>query len=77
MYEESNKLKNVKRLPLSLPESLDLLKNNLVLNKAFGKKIIQSYLTLKNREMESYRQTEGSSKTHSVTKWEKDNTLDC
>jgi len=77
MYEESNKLKNVKRLPLSLPESLDLLKNNLVLNKAFGKKIIQSYLTLKNREMESYRQAEGSSKTHSVTKWEKDNTLDC
>ncbi|PPR42374.1 MAG: Glutamine synthetase 3 [Alphaproteobacteria bacterium MarineAlpha5_Bin11] len=77
MYEESHKLKNVKKLPLSLPESLELLKNNAVLNKAFGKNIIQSYLTLKNRELDSYKNSEGSIKTDIVTKWEKDNTLDC
>tara|TARA_B100001123_G_scaffold438336_1_gene572985 strand:+ start:950 stop:2275 length:1326 start_codon:yes stop_codon:yes gene_type:complete len=77
MYEESHKLKNVKKLPLSLPESLELLRNNTVLNKAFSKEIIQSYLTLKNRELDNYKKSEGAIKLDTVTKWEKDNTLDC
>ena len=50
---------------------------NIRICKAFGKEIIQSYLTLKNREMKNYRKVEGSIKVTSVTKWEKDNTLDC
>jgi len=77
MYEESHKLKNLKKLPLTLPESLNLLNNNTVLNKTFGKEIIKSYLTLKNRELENYKRSEGSIKSDVVTKWEKDNTLDC
>tara|TARA_Y100000590_G_scaffold279629_2_gene314095 strand:+ start:1877 stop:3202 length:1326 start_codon:yes stop_codon:yes gene_type:complete len=77
MYEESHKVKNLKKLPLSLPESLNFLENSNVLNKAFGKNTINSYLTLRNRELENYKKSEGSFKPDVVTEWEKNNTLDC
>ena len=77
MYEESHKVKNLKKLPLSLPESLNFLGNSNVLNKAFGKNTINSYLTLRNRELENYKKSEGSFKPDVVTEWEKNNTLDC
>ena len=77
MYEESHKVKNLKKLPLTLPDSLNFLENSNVLNKAFGKNIIKSYLTLRNRELEDYKRSEGSFKPDTITKWEKNNTLDC
>ncbi len=69
MYEESHKVKNLKKLTLTLPESLNFLWNSNVLNKAFGKNTINSYLTLRNRELENYKKSEGSFKPDVVTDW--------
>ena len=77
MYEESHKVKDVKKLPLSINESLDLFKDSSVLSKAFGKETINSYLTLKNRELDDYKKSEGSNKPGIITNWEIDNTCDC
>ncbi len=77
MYEESHKVKNLKKLPISLVDSLNFLENSSVLNKAFGKDTIKSYLTLRNRELDHYKRSEGSFKPDIITQWEKDNTLDC
>ncbi len=77
MYEESDKVKNLKKLPLSINESLNQLENSEVLNKSFGKEVIKSYITLKNRELKNYKDQEGSIKNDHITQWEKINTLDC
>ena len=77
MYEESHKVKDLKKLPLSINESLDQLEKNIVLNKSFGKEVIKSYITLKNRELKNYKDQEGSIKNDLITEWEKINTLDC
>ena len=77
MYEESHKVKNLKKLPISLIDSLNFLESSNVLNKAFGKDTIKSYLTLRNRELDHYKRSEGSFKPDIITQWEKDNTLDC
>ena len=87
MYEEAHKVKNAKKLPLTLQQSLSHLKNSKVLKSAFGNDVINSYLTLKNREIKKYNSSreikigfkglKKSSKTNIITLWEKDNTLDC
>ena len=43
----------------------------------FGKDVINSYLVLRNRELENYKISEGSFKPDTITEWEKNNTLDC
>ena len=53
------------------------LEKNIVLNKSFGKEVIKSYITLKNRELKNYKDQEGSIKNDLITEWEKINTLDC
>ena len=87
MYEEAHKVKGAKKLPLTLQQSLSHLNNSKVLKSAFGNDVINSYLTLKNREIKKYnssmvkvlgfRGTKKSNKTNMITQWEKDNTLDC
>ena len=87
MYEESHKVKSAKKLPASLDKSLEHLKNNNVLNSAFGKNVIDSYIKLKKQEIKKYnssnvkkigfRGTKQIKKTTIITQWEKDNTLDC
>ena len=87
MYEESHKVKGAKKLPSSLEKSLKHLRNNKVMESAFGKDMVTSYIKLKNKEIKKYkssmvkklgfRGTKQSSKTNIITQWEKDNTLDC
>ena len=87
MYEESHKVKGVKKLPNSLKKSLEHLNNNKILKSAFGKTVIDSYIKLKNKEIKKYnsfmtkkigfRGTQQSKKANIITQWEKDNTLDC
>ena len=87
MYEESHKVKGVKKLPSSLEKSLEHLNNNKILKSAFGKTVIDSYIKLKNQEIKKYnssmtkkigfRGTQQSKKANIITQWEKDNTLDC
>ena len=69
MYEDGHKLKRVKRLPLNMLDALRLMEKSKVVNDAFGKETIQSYLKLKMREWNAFM-------SH-ATKWERDNTLDC
>jgi len=86
MYEEAHKVKGAKKLPLSLPQALKNLDKSKVLKSAFGKDVINSYITLKNREIKKYNSSKEnkigfkgskSNKSNLITQWERDNTLDC
>jgi len=87
MYEESHKVKGVKKLPLTLEKSLGHLSKSKVMQSAFGKNIINSYVKLKNKEIQKYNSAtekkigfRGAKKKYKgniITQWEKDNTLDC
>ena len=86
MYEEAHKVKGAKKLPLSLPQALNNLDKSKVLKSAFGKDVINSYITLKNREIKKYNSSKEkkigfkgskSNKSNLITQWERDNTLDC
>ena len=86
MYEEAHKVKGAKKLPLSLQQALNNLDKSKVLKSAFGKNVINSYITLKNREIKKYNSSKEkkigfkgskSNKINSITQWERDNTLDC
>ena len=54
-----------------------MLNNSKVLNRAFGKKNIDSYVKLRRNELDAFKKQELFDKKKSVTKWEKDYTLDC
>ena len=86
MYEEAHKVKGAKKLPLNLPQALNNLDKSKVLKSAFGKDVINSYITLKNREIKKYSSSKEnkigfkgskSNKSNLITQWERDNTLDC
>ena len=47
------------------------------MNEAFGENVIKSYIKLRNSEIKEFNQEESFDKTKSITKWERDNTLDC
>ena len=86
MYEEAHKVKDAKKLPLSLTQALSNLDKSKVLKNAFGKDVVNSYITLKNREIKKYNSSKEkkigfkgskSNKSNLITQWERDNTLDC
>jgi len=77
MYEESHKAKNAKKLPKTLEQSLEYLNNSQILKSAFGKEVIDSYIKLKNIEIKNYKSAEGSYNNNVITKWERENILDC
>ena len=67
----------IPKLPNELNQSLDQLKNNKEMNNAFGKNVIESYIKLRGAEIKEFESKENFNKTKPVSKWEKDNTLDC
>ena len=77
MYKEYKKYPNLLKLPDKLDQSLTKLKNNKFMNEAFGHRVINSYIKLKNSEIKEFKKNEVFDKKKSVTKWELDNTLDC
>jgi len=77
MYADYKKYPNLPKLPNNVSEALNMLGNSKVLNKAFGKKNIDSYIKLKRNELDDFKKQGRFDKKRSVTKWEKDNTLDC
>ena len=76
-YTDYKKYPNLPKLPNNVSEALNMLSGSKVLNKAFGKKVIDSYIKLKSNEIDNFNKQEVFDKKKSVTKWEKDNTLDC
>ena len=77
MYEDHKKYPNLPKLPNELDESLKRLRNNKNMNDAFGKEAINSYIKLRTSEIKEFKQKENFDKTKSITRWERDNTLDC
>ena len=87
MYEDADKVKGAKKLPITLVKSLSHLDKSKVLKDAFGKETVNSYIKLKNREIKKYNSSiekkigfKGSkkiNKSNIITQWEKDNTLNC
>ena len=77
MYEDHEKYPDLPKLPDELDQSLEKLKNNKDMNDAFGKETIDSYIKLRNLELKEFKQKENFDKTQPITRWERDNTLDC
>ena len=77
MYEDFAKYPDLPKLPDELDQSLSQLKNNKSMNDAFGSDVISSYVKLRNTEIKEFKSKESFDKAKAVTKWEKDNTLDC
>ena len=77
MYTDYEKYPNLPKLPNELQDSLELLKNNNEMSEAFGKETINSYIKLRNSEIKEFDSKEKFDKSKPVTKWEKQNTLDC
>ena len=77
MYEDFAKYPDLPKLPNELDQSLSQLKDNKSMNEAFGSDVISSYVKLRNTEIKEFKSKESFDKAKAVTKWEKDNTLDC
>ena len=77
MYTDYKKYPNLPKLPDNLDQSLERLKNNKEMNNSFGKDVVNSYLKLRSSEITEFKQKESFDKSKPITKWERDNTLDC
>ena len=77
MYEEGSKLSAIKKLPTSLDQALNNLNNSKVLKSAFGESTINSYIKLKNLEINKFKSSNSSQSSNIISDWEKINTLDC
>ena len=77
MYEDYKKYPNLSKLPNELKDSLDKIENNKEMNKAFGKEVIKSYVKLRTSELKDFNVNEKFDKSKPITKWERQNTLDC
>ena len=77
MYKDYKKYPNLKKLPNDISQAIKMLQKNKSLSEAFGKDVIESYIKLKNSEIRDFKNKFSFNKKKPVTKWEKDNTLDC
>ncbi len=77
MYTEYKKYPDLKKLPEKIEDSLNELNNSKEIKEAFGEDVINSFIKLKNMEIEEFNKVETFDKTRKITNWEKKNTLDC
>ena len=77
MYTDYKKYPNLQKLPNEIKDSLSELDNCRELKESFGEDVINSYLKLKNKEIDEFKRVERFDKKAAVTDWEKNNTLDC
>ena len=77
MYTDSKNYPNLAKLPNDLEDSLSKLDANIHLKKAFSEEVINSYIKLKNQEIDEFNKEEVFDKKKDITDWEKNNTLDC
>ena len=77
MYTEYKKYPDLKKLPEKIEDSLNELNNSKEIKEAFGEDVINSFIKLKNMEIEEFNKVEIFDKTRKITDWEKKNTLDC
>ena len=77
MYTDYKQYPNLAKLPDDLEESLEKLNESKNIKEAFGDEVINSYIKLKNLELDSFNEEESFDKKSPVTEWERNNTLDC
>jgi glutamine synthetase len=77
MYTDYKNYKNLKKLPNEIENAIDELGNSKELRESFGEEVINSYIKLKNKEINEFKREENFDKKTNVTDWEKNNTLDC
>ena len=77
MYNDYKNYPNLEKLPDELEEAIDELNNSKEMREAFGDDVINSYIKLKNQELDNFSLEENFNKDRSITEWEKKNTLDC
>jgi len=77
MYEDFAKYPDLPKLPDELDQSLKKLKQNKEMNEAFGADVIDSYIKLRSTEIKEFNNVEKFDKSKPITKWERQNTLDC
>ena len=77
MYTDYKKYPNLPKLPNELKQSLEELKSNKEMNKRFGKDVINSFIKLRNLEIQEFNSKEKFDKSKPITEWESKNTLDC
>jgi len=77
MYKDYKKYPKLKKLPNDINQAINMLQKSKPLSKAFGTDVIKSYIKLKNTEIKNFKMKNNFNKRKPVSKWEKDNTLDC
>ena len=77
MYTDFKNYPNLAKLPNDLEDSLSKLDGNIHLKEAFSEEVINSYIKLKNQEIDEFNKEEVFDKKKDITDWEKNNTLDC
>ena len=77
MYTDYKNYPNLEKLPDEIEESLEEMDNNKDMREAFGEDVINSYIKLKNQEIDNFNSEDSFNKNGSITEWEKKNTLDC
>ena len=77
MYTDYKNYPNLDKLPNEIEDALDELSNSKKLKESFGEDVINSYLKLKNKEIDEFNRSERFDKKLPVTDLEKNNTLDC
>ena len=77
MYTDYKQYPDLAKLPDDLEQSLEKLNESKNIKEAFGDEVINSYIKLKNLELDNFNEEESFDKRSSVTEWEKNNTLDC
>jgi glutamine synthetase len=77
MYTDYKNYPNLNKLPNEIEDALDELNNSKKLKESFGEDVINSYLKLKNKEIDEFNRSERFDKKLPITDLEKNNTLDC
>ena len=77
MYTDYKNYQNLKKLPNEIEDAIEELDQSKELRESFGEDIIDSYIKLKNQEIDDFNKEERFDKKSSITDWEKNNTLDC
>ena len=77
MYKKYKDYPNLKKLPNELEDAISKLDRSKELREAFGDKVIESYVKLKNNQIDEFSKDESFNKKNPITDWEKLNTLDC
>jgi len=77
MYTDYKNYPKLAKLPNDLEDSLNQLDDNKHLKESFGDEVINSYIKLKNQEIDEFNKDEAFDKKKDITEWEKNNTLDC